>query len=184
MAPALPIIAVGAALAGTAVATYSAVKQGQAASQSASFQANQASQNAQIATQQGVEDQRAFNIFSRQQIGAISEGYGASGVSGTQGSAQDMIESGARESELDSLKIKYGASLKAAGYTNTATLSSTEANAASTGGYLSAAGTLLGGGAKAGYYTSGSGGSSSPSYAGLGYGASNGVGAGAAGLDF
>lgn len=150
MAIAIPLLA----LAGTAIATYGAVKQGQAASQAADFQASQAKQNAVISTQQAGEDERAFRVFSRQQLGAISEGYGASGVS-NEGSAQDVLESGAQQSELDALKIRYGGQLKAKGYQNTATLSEAESRSASAGGYLSAAGTLASGTAKAGYNFSG-----------------------------
>jgi hypothetical protein len=159
MAPALPVIAVGAALAGTAISTYSAIKQGQAASQNATFQADQAQQNAGIAINQANEDARAFSVFSRQQLGAERAGYGASGVDTASGSPQAVLENGAAQSALDAAKIKYGGQLKAAGYQNTASLSTYEASAASTGGYLSAAGTLLSGAAKTGYMVSGNAGS-------------------------
>lgn len=151
MAVALPLIAIAATVAGTAVATVAAVKQGDAASDAAKFNAKQAEQNAQVATGQATEDERAFRVFSRQQLGAIQAGYGASGVQNV-GSAEDVLESGAQQSEMDALKIRYGGQLKAKGYEDSASLSGMEASSASAGGYLSAAGTLLSGASKAAYY--------------------------------
>lgn len=161
MAAALPILA----LAATAVQTAGQIGQARSQSAAADFNQQQQQKNAQIALQQGVEDERMFRVQSYKQFGAEKAAYGASGVDSNSGSAADVLRSSAFEMERDAQKVKYGAQLKAQGYQTQAQLYGMESSSDSTGGYLSAAGTLLKGGAVAAYNAGGGGGG------GSGYGA-------------
>jgi hypothetical protein len=144
--PLLPYIAA----AGAVVGAYAAVKQGQAASDAADYNAKMAAQNAEAMRQQGVQAQAAQKRDMGLKLGSLAANTGASGISSTTGSPLDVLSSSIQQGTLDNLNIKYNYQMKALGYQNSGTLDSAQSKSASTAGYLSAAGSLLGGAAQAG----------------------------------
>lgn len=142
---------------GAAVSAVGAMSQASSAADAATYNRQVASQNASIATQQGDADALQQRRVNELRMGSVRAGYGASGVS-NEGSPLDVLSSSAAQAELDVQNIKYGASLKALGYSNTATLDQSRASAAQTNGLYGAAAAALTGGAKAyGSYTTGTG---------------------------
>lgn len=144
MAPAIPIIAA----IGAVVSTVGVVMQADASKKAADFNANQASENARISIAQADDQEKQFRIMSRKSLADARTGYAASGVSLEGGSAQDVLEEGAATAEHDALKIREGGQIRARGFQSDATLSTMRANAAQSGGYMSAAASLLGGARK------------------------------------
>lgn len=149
-------LAIGAAVAGSAVSTVSQVQGGYAKAGAARYNQQIDNQNAQIAIQEAAENERTFRINSGKQIGSIRAGYGAAGVSG--GSSIDVLGAAAANAELDAQKIRYAGKMKSLGYEQSGNLQGAAADQAVTGGYLSAAGTLLNSGSgiykdiNSGYY--------------------------------
>lgn len=149
MAQVVPIVL---AVVGAATSTVALVKQGQAESEAADFNAKQSALNADLSRKQAAEDERAFRIFSRKQLADIKTGYAASGVSIEGGSASDVLEEGAAQAEMDALKIREGGERRAQGFQNDATLYRMRSSAATTGGYLSGAASLLQGASRVSKY--------------------------------
>jgi len=150
MAVAIPFIMLAAA----AVGTYAAIKQSQAASDTADYNAKVATQNAAAATQQGLQAQQLQRQDAERKLGGMVANYGANGIDPGSGTATDVINDSISQATLDNLNIKYNYQLKALGYQNSATLDSSAASNDTTAGYLSAAGSALGGvsGAAKQYY--------------------------------
>lgn len=153
-------VALVAEIVGAAVAVYSAVRTGQQQRAAAKYNQAVAQQNAKAAQEQGAEAALQSQRQTAQKIGAMEANYGASGVDASTGSPLDVLTDSVRQGTLDQLTLKYDASLRGAGYTNTATLDGMEASNATTSGYLNAAGAALGGTAQAAgtynkYYGSG-----------------------------
>jgi hypothetical protein len=155
MAVAIPYLMFAAA----AVGTYAAVKQSQAASATADYNQKVATQNAAVAQQQGLQAQMQQRQDAARKIGLMEANYGANGIDPGSGTATDVINDSISQSTLDNLNIKYNYQLKALGYQNSATLDSSAASNDTTAGYLSAAGSALGGtaGAMKQYYNNGGG---------------------------
>lgn len=137
--------AVGAVAQGSARAG-----QAQAQKQAAEYNAAIAQQNAALARQQAAVDAEQTRRTGERRMGAVRAAAAASGI----GSASDVLADVAGNSELDRLLTLHKGDVAATGFENTATLdrsraASFEAQAgrAETTGYLSAAGTLLKGGA-------------------------------------
>ena len=143
MAVAAPLLL----MAGTTVQAVGSMKQAAAAENAASFNRVTAMQNAELASQQAMEEERSYRILARKQLGDMRANYAASGIS-LDASAQDILEESAATAEMDALRIKHSGKLKALGYTNDAALYKMQGDAARQQGSISAAGTLLGGGAK------------------------------------
>ncbi|WP_245279876.1 hypothetical protein [Hyphomicrobium sp. 99] len=139
------------------------VQQAQATAKAERFNAQVQNMNAKIADQRAkdaiergqIEEQKKRQEVARIQ-GAQTAAMAANGVDLTFGSPLDTLVDTAVLGELDALTIrtnsyreayehKVDASNKRAG----AQLSNMSASSASSGGYLSAMGTILGGGAKA-----------------------------------
>jgi hypothetical protein len=142
--PALPVLALYASLAGTAVSAVGAVVQGDNARKLQHTQADQARLNAEEGSRQAtlqIESQRtkARSVIG-QQLAATSE----SGT-GLSGSNLDLLNQSLYNNEADSMNIRYGADRQAAGLNQQANINDNQADAAMTGSYLSAAGTLVGG---------------------------------------
>lgn len=137
------------AIVSTVVSALGAISQANAASDAADYNAQIATQNAQIAQQQGQAAAAAQDKAARQKIGLMVANYGASGIDVGSGSPLDILRDSASTAKLDNLTTLYNYQLKSQGYTNTATLDSMQSDAATTSGYLSAAGTALGGASKA-----------------------------------
>lgn len=148
MAPAIPIIALSLAAIGTGVSVYSAIKQGQYAQASADYNSKIARQNAETARKQGIEAQMMADRQTRQKLGTLTAGYGASGVASDTGSALDILKSSASQAKLEAANVRYGYDMKGLGYGNQALLSSMEGDAASSSAKWNAAGALFSGGAK------------------------------------
>lgn len=157
--PALPVIQI----IGMAVSAMSAISQ-------ASQQKNAANYNAQIAEQNATASRQAASAnaerqkrSAERQLGSMQAGYSASGVSSSEGSALDILSQSARDAELDYQTILHGGEMQARGYQNTANLERSRAANAMSSGYMSAAGTLIGGAGKAyGGLTSSGGGAYGP----------------------
>ena len=164
MGPALPIIALVATVASTAVATVGALQQGAAAADAAKYNAQVAQQNAAIETQNAViagqaGDQQAANVGmkGRALAGAIETEQAARGVDVNTGSAPDVVGSTSELTMLDSLTARSNATREAYGYytqsvnaQNESQLDTFQAKNDIQGSQLSAVGTFLGGVGQAG----------------------------------
>lgn len=151
-----------AEVAAAAVSVYAAVQSGKQQAAAAKYNQKVAEQNAQAAREQGAEAALQKQRQTAQKIGAMQANYGASGVDASTGTPLDVLTDSVRQGTLDSLTTQYQYNLRAAGYTDTATLDGMEAKNATTSGYLNAAGAALGGTAQVAgtygkYYGSGSG---------------------------
>lgn len=145
--------AVGLSALGTAVSAVGAIRQGQAAAASAEYNAKVAGQNEQIAAGQSVAASEALHRDQARKIGTAVASYGASGVDLATGSPTDVLADSARMAALDDLTLKYNYRLKGLGFQNQASLDTANAANSRTASYFSAAGSMLGGGARiAGYY--------------------------------
>jgi hypothetical protein len=150
----------------TVMGGVSAIQQGNAAAASASYNAKVSTMNAEImdknardAIERGKieEQQKRFEIAAL--TGRQRAAMAANGVDLSFGSPLDTIVDTAMLGELDALTIRSNAAreaydYKVAGANNRADASLSRANASSarTGGYLSAFGTILGGGSEIGKY--------------------------------
>lgn len=124
--------------ASSAVGAAGAIQQGNANAQAADYNAAVARQNSDIAMQQGVAASEAQKRDAERKIGSMIANYGASGVSAGSGSPLDVLADSAAMSTLDNLTVKYNYALKAAGFTNQATLAGMQAKNARTSGILNA----------------------------------------------
>lgn len=155
MAVAIPYIMVAMA----AVSTAAAIRQGNAASDAANYNKQLEQQNAAAAQQQAAQAQAQQQREMGLKLGSLAANTGASGVDSSTGSPLDVLSDSIQQGTLDNLNIKYNYQLKALGYSNSAGLDSSEANNATTSGYLNAAGSALGGASQvAKYYAGQSGG--------------------------
>lgn len=153
---------VGTALSGV-MSAASALSSGQSQSSAAQYNAAVArnnaivaQQNAQIAADQAAADARRQRDQAIKEKGKMRAAYGASGVT-VEGSPLDVLEESALNAELDALITEYNGGLRARAYQNqavaelnTATLEDMRGEAALSGSYTSAAGSLFGGAAKVG----------------------------------
>jgi hypothetical protein len=139
----------GTALAavGTAVSVAGAMSAADAQAQQQEYNAMVARNAATAAQQQAQQNAEIQQRQAKQQLGAISAGFGASGVD-LDGSALDVLASSASNAELDRQNILYRGSLEAAGYGDESSLDAARAGNAQTAGLTGAAGLLLSGGSK------------------------------------
>lgn len=156
MAAALPFIMIGMSLIGSMQGAQQARSQGEAGAAAAAFNSAAATRNAGIARQQAADDAAAQRRTAVQTMGAMRAGYGASGVT-LEGSPLEVLESSARNAELDNQMIRYKGELRAMGYEDTATLEDFSGGVALQAGEDKATGILIGGVGKAagGAYQSG-----------------------------
>lgn len=138
MAAAIPYITAAAAV----VSTVGAIQQASAASKADKYNAAIASQNAQIAGDQAQSALAQQQQDAVRKFGSIKAGYGASGVTSS-GSPMDVLADSFTQSELDANTIIYNGKLRAAGYTNTASLDTASASNDMTAGYTKAASSAL-----------------------------------------
>lgn len=162
MGVALPIIAIGATVVGTAISAYGAYSAGVTGKAVANYQAAVANNNATIAKQNADYATEAGNAKAQQQelttralIGSEISGQASSGLDVNSGSAVDVRRSAAALGTLSELNIRnnaareaYGFTSQGSNYTAEAGLDTAKGSAALTSGELSAAGTLIGGAAK------------------------------------
>jgi len=127
---------------GTAVSVAGAMSSARAQANAANYNAAVASRNAAIARQQTAQDLETQQRQARMQIGAMRAAYGASGVT-PEGSPLDVLEQSASAAELDAQNIKYRGELKALGYSEEASLDSSQAGSALAFGNQQSASALL-----------------------------------------
>ncbi len=150
----------------TLVGAAGQVQQAQATAKANRYNAQIQDMNANLADRQArdaierghLEEQRKRQEVARIK-GAQTAAMAANGVDLTFGSPLDTLVDTAVAGEIDALTIRsnsyreaYDHNVDAVNKRAGATLSRMSASAASTGGYLNAAGTILGGGAKAASY--------------------------------
>lgn len=147
----------------TVMGAVGAIQQGQAASASARYQAKVSDMNARLADkaakdalERGALEEQKQRQKTAQLLGAQQAGMAANGVDITFGSPLDLLVDTATLGELDALTIRSNAyreerdiRQQGANYRGQAGALRAEASSASTGGFLSAVGTVLGGGSKA-----------------------------------
>lgn len=142
MPQAIPIILM---VASTAVAAYGAIQAGKASSKAAKFNAAVAQQNADISRQQADAAAQEKHRQMVQRLGSMEAAYGASGVTSDSGSVLDVLGDSIRQGTLDQLTAKYNGQVRAAGYTDNASLDTFQAHYAQTSSYMEAAGDALSG---------------------------------------
>ena len=147
----------------TLMGAVGAVQQAGAASASARYNAKVADMNAKLADRaakdalnRGALEEQKQRQKTAQLMGAQQAAMAANGVDVTFGSPLDTIVDTAVLGELDALTIRSNAyreerdiRQQGANYRGQAAMSRSQASSASTGGFLGAIGTVLGGGAKA-----------------------------------
>jgi len=136
------------ALVGAAISAYGQIQQGRAARAAAEYQSKVAQNNAIAAQRKAAEDERRFRVQTSRQLGTMRAAYGASGVT-LEGSPLDVIDDSTFTAELDALTIRGGGLQESNAFLAESRLSRFQGRAAERGSRLSAAGTLLGGFAKA-----------------------------------
>lgn len=117
------------------------------AAQAAEYDAKALEQDAGLARQQASEEERKLRVIARKQIGAMEAGYGASGVKQS-GSALDVLQESAAAAEKDAQMVKYAGELKAWGFEREAARKRWTAENYRTMGYINAATTAIGSGAR------------------------------------
>lgn len=159
MAVSLPVLAIAATVAGTAVSAYGAYSSSQASAQASAYQAQVArnnsivaQQNAQAATKAGQEAATTASLKARNQLGEATAALAASGVDVSSGSAADVQTTEREYGRLDTQQTVQNAALNAYGYRTQATnytaqagLDTAEATNAPVAGAISAGGDLLSG---------------------------------------
>lgn len=134
-----------AIIAGTVLSAVGSIQQGIAASNAAKFNAKVAQNNAIAARQNAAENARRERRLGRLRQGARRA---ASGAFGNIEDDLDLLEDNAREDELAALTIIHQGELQAISQQNQASLFRSQGSAALTAGFVSAAGTLIGGGGR------------------------------------
>jgi hypothetical protein len=134
--------------AGTLLNVSSSLQRGQSAAQAAEFNMMAGDQNARLAEKQGLEDAAQIRLIARKNIGAGRAAIGASGITAESGSAMDVLQESAAMGEMDALRAKHSADMKAWSYRVGARQEMMQGEAARTAGTMGAVGGLFEGGAK------------------------------------
>lgn len=141
----LPVIAVVASLAATAVSAYGAVSQGESAAAAARYNADIQRKQA-IQTENVAADQAAQQKEKGRKLAATQTAMGAAGgLETTTGTMGDIISETKKYSELDALRITNNAARSAWGMQTQAGLDEWKGEQAQTAGYVSAGSSILGG---------------------------------------
>ena len=125
---------------GTVVSAIGQLQAGAAEQRAANFNAQVAANNARAARLAAAE-----NAKRQKRLGIKRQGARRA----LDPDKLDLLEDNAIEEELAVLSLLHAGEVEAVGFENTRTLETARGKAARTGSYFSAAGTLLGGGAKA-----------------------------------
>jgi hypothetical protein len=158
-------MAVPLIVASAVIGAAGAIRSAQAQSAASNYNAQVATQNASIAESQGNAAAEAQQRDAQRRLGSTLAAFGASGVQTDTGSPVDVLTDSARQATLDNLTTRYNYK-RGLGYTTQAQLDSASASNATTAGYLSAAGSLVGGASKAYGMSQGGGGSAIPTFGG------------------
>lgn len=143
-----------------------AIQQGQATAASAKYNAQVSDMNAKLADrsakdalERGKLEEQKQRQKTSQVLGAQQAGMAANGVDLTFGSPLDLLVDTAVMGEMDALTIRTNSAREerdirqqGANYRGQAGMYRAQASSASSGGFLNAMGTVLGGGAQAGAY--------------------------------
>lgn len=150
------------AYAAAAVSAVSAVSQADAQRKTQHTNADTAKANALEVSRQATEQIEGQRAKARSIIGSQLASTSESGT-GLSGSNLDLLNQSLANSDSDSLAIRYNAGRNASGLNAQAGIDNMNADNATTGGTLSAAGSLLNGYARGSSYTQN--GSTVPGYA-------------------
>lgn len=142
-------IALGVALAGTAVSAYGAYQQGQTQKKIANYNAKVGELNADDAIQRGAISAEQQRARVRQIEGTQRALMGASGAEVGTGTLGKVLEQTATMGELDARQIEVNAQREAWGLRTQGALGRVEGEAAAQAGSLNAFGSLLTGGSQA-----------------------------------
>lgn len=107
------------------------------------FNAAVATQNAQLVRQSALAEVARLRRQTTKDLGNMRANYGAAGVTAS-GSVLDAMMDAATQHELDIQMTRWQGEVQAIGFENQARLESSAASNAKIGGWLSAAGGLLG----------------------------------------
>lgn len=160
-------LAAGASLASSALGGFGALQQGRAAAAAAGYNAKLAAQNAELQTQsagfagaQGEQEVGIQGAKNKASLAAALANQGASGVDVNTGSSVDVRESEAKLGMLNALTIRsnavkqaYGFQVGAESQRAQSELFRKQQEGDTTGGYLNAGSTVLGGIGSAAKYT-------------------------------
>lgn len=124
------------------MSAYGALLQGQMTNQSLQAQAGIQTQNAAEAEAQGQFNATEQGLRSSEAIGKEEANFGASGVTATSGSVQNVLAASNAHAELDRLNILHGADIKAINYQNQASMDRYGGQSALLGSYFSAFGSV------------------------------------------
>lgn len=130
--------------AGTAMSAIGAITQANNAKAAADYNAAVMEQNAGIERQQAGQREEAQRRQARMVLGEQRAAFSQAGT-GLGGSAADIMAESATNAELDALTLRYEGDLRARGLMAQAEAERFQGRSARTAGYLSAAGTVLGG---------------------------------------
>jgi len=125
------------------MAGVGALQQGGASAAASEYNAEMGWQNAQVARQAAKDEAAQASREHYLRLGDMQVAIGASG--GVGGSFLDVLGDTASQMELERQNIIYAGSVKANLLAHGASLADAAASSARTGGYLRAAGALLGG---------------------------------------
>ena len=131
---------------GTAVSAYGAYQQGKMQKQLNDYNAKVAMQNKIAVAEKAEYDKEQLKRRVRKLKGSTTVAFAKAGVDGTEGTAIDIFEELAIESEKDLLMIQYNADLKARGYEIEAQTAAFTGSMAYSAGKMRATSTLLTGG--------------------------------------
>lgn len=131
-------------LASTAMQALGQIQQGQAANAAAKYNASILEQNARVERQQAMQREEQQRRQAGQILGQQRAAYAQAG-GGMGGSALDVATQSGRDAELDALTLRYEGELRARGLETSAAMERFAGQQARTHGYMSSAGTILGG---------------------------------------
>lgn len=146
-----------ASIAGGGLQAIGSIEAGNAAKQAGEYNASVDDYDAAQTLNDGAIAVAKQQRQATQVIGSAKAAYGASGVDSNQGSALQVLQQSATQSALDAINIKQQYAAKAFSYTASAAMSRYNGSQSQTSSYYSAAGQLLGAGAKAGQMMAGAG---------------------------
>lgn len=132
------------ALIGGAISAAGAIASASAQSASYKAQAKYQKRQASLEEQQGAYEANRQKTANDQQIADMRGQYLQGGIA-LEGSPSSVIESSATQASLDEQSIKFGSKIRADNARFSASLASANASTAMTGGFLSAAGAMIGG---------------------------------------
>ena len=142
------------AFASAAISAVAAVDQADTQRKVMHTKADQDRANAVEVSRQATEQIEGQRAKARSVIGVQLASTSESGT-GLNGSNLDLLNQSLVNNEMDSLSIRYQGDRNTKALNAQAGMDDMAADSATTGGYLSAAGSLLNGAAKGGSYTSG-----------------------------